>query len=172
MKALLTALILLTIAAPAAAFDYGSCVQSGAGTNMERMGAAAWRKAFDLSSRQILCAGDDDRAKAADQRRRIDQQDRAAREWDQQQRAARDSDQRVREEQERLSRNRYRAEPADREMLESGERSQEERAERSSRKTWECARSGLCSTTKDIQEQINRSKREAAQPATGGSGGR
>ena len=109
-------------AVPAAGFDYDSCVQSGMGSNHERMGAEAWRKGYSLTARKAGCARLDDQAKTEGMQR---------------------------DEQERSEREGYR----------------QEQSERARQKAWQCEQSGTCSSTKDIQNQIDRSKREGANPA-------
>jgi hypothetical protein len=56
----------------------------------------------------------------------------------------------------------------DREDRITRERYQRERSAREQEKAWQCEQSGNCSSTRDLQEQIDRSKQEAGNPTAVG----
>lgn len=61
---LLLSLTLLVYPPGSFAFNYSTCVNSGDGTNVQAIGASAFRKAFSVASRQIMRAKIDDDVKA------------------------------------------------------------------------------------------------------------
>jgi hypothetical protein len=159
---LLMALSIFVYPGVSRAFDYKACVQSGAGTNVERMGGAAWRKLNSLEQRKAICAQIDDESKALEQdRRRAQEQDQRSQDREQrgreQGRQAQEQDQQAQDRERRVRDEEQRAQER--------QQDQQERVLRYQQKQSECARSGACSTTADLLEQIRRSKQEFGSPA-------
>ena len=157
LTVLLMTLTVLVCPNPSPAFDYNSCVRSGAGSNLERMGGAAWRKLYSLEQRKAMCAQVDDENKALEQdRRRASQQRQQEQEQDQ---LAREQGRQA-QDQSQQARDRARMAQEEEQRDEERQQVQQERDSRYFQTQLECARSGACSSASDIREQIRRSQEE------------